>query len=345
MRLARIEIEGLFGAIDFDTYLDGDEPATVLHGPNGCGKTTVLEMITALFDGDPWDLLDVPFSRFALELRPTSADSDASTVTLSCEPCEAGLCLSLDADQTFTLQHADEDPKRHSRPRLLTWLEEVERRRKSTAAADVHVAIETLLLEQQRHKESLVFPGWYGELRDAVDTVFLESHRLLTADANSAKFEPAVLVYSEQIREFLARCEAGAEDVPPGLESRVDLMRDIVNERLVGKRLEITSANGYEVHTTGGMPLDLEDLSTGEQHLLVIFHRLLFHARPGAIALVDEPELSLHIDWQDPFLSDIARVVELVPMSVLVATHSPDLVSDKWHWTVAMEVPQAWHSA
>ena len=46
----RLQINGLFGRFDYD--LDFDRPVTILTGPNGFGKSTVLRMIEGLGNGD-----------------------------------------------------------------------------------------------------------------------------------------------------------------------------------------------------------------------------------------------------------------------------------------------------
>ena len=47
-RLQRIEVEGLFGIYNHAIDLELDSRVTLLHGPNGVGKTTILKMIDAL---------------------------------------------------------------------------------------------------------------------------------------------------------------------------------------------------------------------------------------------------------------------------------------------------------
>jgi predicted ATP-binding protein involved in virulence len=45
MKLKKIEIEGLYGTFDHEIKLKSDERITIIHGPNGVGKTTVLRLI------------------------------------------------------------------------------------------------------------------------------------------------------------------------------------------------------------------------------------------------------------------------------------------------------------
>ena len=51
--------------------------------------------------------------------------------------------------------------------------------------------------------------------------------------------------------------------------------------------------------------------------------------------MIDEPELSMNVVWQRNFLKDLQRIIELRKFDVLIATHSPQIIHDKWDWTGA----------
>jgi len=70
--------------------------------------------------------------------------------------------------------------------------------------------------------------------------------------------------------------------------------------------------------------ISLEDLSSGEKQLLRIFIDVLL--ADGEPIIIDEPELSLHIDWQRKLLRILQR---LAPNSqIIVATHSPEIMAE-----------------
>lgn len=89
-----------------------------------------------------------------------------------------------------------------------------------------------------------------------------------------------------------------------------------------------------------GTPLPPEKLSSGEQHELVLLYELLFKVESGSLILIDEPELSLHVGWQLEFLRDLQEVSRLAGLDVLVATHSPQIINDRWDLTVQLEGPR-----
>ncbi|EIC2299293.1 AAA family ATPase [Vibrio cholerae] len=78
--------------------------------------------------------------------------------------------------------------------------------------------------------------------------------------------------------------------------------------------------------THNGNPVKLEHLSSGEQQLIAILGRLCTANELASTFITDEPELSLHLDWQRKILPTIK---ELSPdTQIIVATHSPAIISD-----------------
>lgn len=102
-----------------------------------------------------------------------------------------------------------------------------------------------------------------------------------------------------------------------------------INRKLAPKTVKLNVDLGYQVFTASGQPLPLEKLSSGEQHELVLQHELLFDVPEGSLILIDEPELSLHVSWQEDFLPDILAIAELSRLDFLLATHSPYIVGER----------------
>ena len=57
---------------------------------------------------------------------------------------------------------------------------------------------------------------------------------------------------------------------------------------------------------------------------------LLFSVEEGALVLIDEPEISLHVSWQLNFVSDVERIARLGNFQFVVATHSPQIINTWW---------------
>jgi len=120
--------------------------------------------------------------------------------------------------------------------------------------------------------------------------------------------------------------------------AKIELLKEIVNDRFLFKALS-TSENGFSLSTKEGRVLVPVNLSSGEQNMLVLLSELLFGIEPNSLILIDEPEISLHVAWQQEFLRDIARVSRLAAVDVLIATHSPQIINENWSLTVELKGP------
>ena len=116
---------------------------------------------------------------------------------------------------------------------------------------------------------------------------------------------------------------------------RIDAFKRISNARLLYKEVTV-GGDGLSVTSERGESLDLEMLSSGEQHELVILYELLFRVPDNSFILFDEPELSLHVEWQDMFLDDLEEMAKISRFHVLLATHSPQIIGDRWDLTVEL---------
>ena len=124
------------------------------------------------------------------------------------------------------------------------------------------------------------------------------------------------------------------------LYTRIDALKRIANSRFMHKQVPVGS-DGISVTSSDGSMLDLEMLSSGEQHELVILYELLFRVPDNSFILFDEPELSLHVAWQEKFLEDLEEMAKISKFQVLLATHSPQIIGDRWDLTVELKGPNS----
>lgn len=90
---------------------------------------------------------------------------------------------------------------------------------------------------------------------------------------------------------------------------------------------ELLLENGDRM-VTEGTYVRLEQLSSGEKQILLILTSVFLQEEKPNILLMDEPEISLHISWQDRLISLIR---ELNPnCQLIVTTHSPNIFASGW---------------
>jgi ABC-type Mn2+/Zn2+ transport system ATPase subunit len=78
-----------------------------------------------------------------------------------------------------------------------------------------------------------------------------------------------------------------------------------------------------------GQIIGFRELSTGEQNRALLFAKVLSTIQEGAVFLIDEPEISLHLHWQMLFHATLMDLLSgLKHFHVVVATHAPILISE-----------------
>lgn len=146
----------------------------------------------------------------------------------------------------------------------------------------------------------------------------------------SPKDAKALLVYLNDLEEKLS--------VFDDLLERLELFTSILNERrFTYKTIHIDSNKGFYFKTINGQILELNELSSGEQHEVVLLYELIFNTAPNNIVLIDEPEISLHVAWQKEFVNDLLKIIELQGFQVMMATHSPSIINGRWDLVHTLE--------
>lgn len=69
-------------------------------------------------------------------------------------------------------------------------------------------------------------------------------------------------------------------------------------------------------------------LSSGEKQILVILLTVLVEDNEHYVLFMDEPEVSLHIEWQKRLID---LILELNPnVQIILTTHSPAVIMNGW---------------
>ncbi len=442
MKLLAVTVTGLFGIFEHTVQLNQKDKITIIHGPNGYGKTAILRLISAVFEGQFHRLKSIPFERVTFKLddgstllvsqhsQQTVVDSEKSsrkTVTFSCKSDQWEVPTLSEKNIDFPVDAVEDFIPSLNRIARQRWqdiytgealdIEDVVERfgdrfpsqRHLVKAPDWLVTLQDSLavyfitatrLERPTERKSRVrFPprvmhdysepavaahsrqiaehiqnvlSRYAELSQSLDRTFpirivqSDSSRHLTLDevkkqlnelehkreeltnvglldreeqhAISAfpEIDPQKLdvlgVYVEDVRQKL--------DVFSGTQKRIELFKAMINKRFLFKRVDVDKRKGLVFRTDRGDMLVPTQLSTGEQHEIVMLYQLLFDVEEDSLILIDEPEISLHVVWQEMFLSDLSEIAGITKTNFLLATHSPQIINNRWDLTVELEAPK-----
>jgi hypothetical protein len=149
------------------------------------------------------------------------------------------------------------------------------------------------------------------ELQTVVDycNFLANSHELLKIEGSSSK----LLKFNLSKKEDLDKLKLNGEAINNMYS--LNLLYD--------PKIEIFSEDGDEY--------SLEDSSSGEHNLITSLIGILATIKPDSLLLIDEPEISLHPNWQMKyvsFLKDVLASDIFNTSHILIASHSHFIISD-----------------
>jgi ABC-type Mn2+/Zn2+ transport system ATPase subunit len=412
MRIKQVSVKGLFGIFDHVIPLNLDERITIIHAPNGYGKTVILKMLYGLFNAQYFELQTIPYKCFRVDfvdggyievnrdstqirqshlhlvfcdnqgritkkqlpipqsfidqlafpngMQANSKRSDAEK--LADEEClkqireQAHISLiqsdrlqyfASEGDQAGQLillplsmvTKCSEDLARHLQERLTEY---------AILSQSLDRSFPSRVLQQQHMEQSD-----QADLQNRLDQLEKHRARLIASGLLKASGEQESPIQTQDVRQEMQSLlaiyvEDGERKLAVFEEDRfaakVELFQRIINTKFSYKKIMINHDEGFVLTSTysngngqSATKLSLGSLSSGEQHELILLYELLFQVAENSLVLIDEPELSLHVGWQVNFLRDLQEITQLAKIDVLIATHSPSLINDRWDLTVELK--------
>jgi len=168
-------------------------------------------------------------------------------------------------------------------------------------------------------------------LSTEVDTFFDRLSRLFEdMQKSKEKFNIELLTNKAQIERITKVVEIIDEH-----KSKIDRVFKPINSFLTtinkfyndsNKYLAVDTVGQLVIERPDGVKCTIESLSSGERQLLVIFAHAFFNRNSdsAAVFIIDEPELSLHLRWQEKFADTILGISP--GSQFIMATHSPEIL-------------------
>lgn len=165
--------------------------------------------------------------------------------------------------------------------------------------------------------------NYHKELKKFYDIGVLDSKETVI---NLSELETAFAKKASFLMTYLDAFEGTLAPLQKNYE-KLKLFADIFNKRneITHKTIKFTQ-EGIKIYSRN-KPIDIECLSSGEKNDFVMFYRLIFQSSKSGIVLIDEPEISLHIEWQEEYLDRLIDICQMNDLQALVATHSPNIVN------------------
>lgn len=343
MMLKSIKVYGLFDEYDYSVDLS-DNYVTFVHSQNGFGKSTLMRLIYNVLSGELEEVFETPFDRLDLVFDDETVlfvenNKDDLHIQIQRNEVEEELAAE-DLKKILKVTYMSPDRMTISKdghlvPALDYYLE--------CLAVKMKEAGEHCQLTDQprKHKSELSdseLEFWCKDMKAKLE--FIKQAGFEPDMPPSYRFPPSrfeIMEYREDYTNLAYSVNDYVEKYHSLAESIVVYM-DIVNSIFVNKVIYVNETGALTAKMDNGTTLPICKLSSGEKQILVIFYRLLFETDVGSLAIIDEPEISLHISWQQQIGKIFMDVAKLRTLHIIVATHSPQIIHDNWNLAVELKV-------
>ena len=306
--------------IHFNT--NGDSPTTVLAGANGSGKTTVLELIATLSE------MLHPRSRMGPRIM-----NKETTILDRTE--YAQLDLKVDG-RDFSVYHG-KSPTDTVLPDEYEFLTRPSKKRRQPLETEGEIADRIEAALRLQVDGVLAFPdknlGLQENDEDLFPSILYFPHNRSFIPIDGDQMSREETTYQWVYRYEVVQDYAGSLDsyliwleyAEPQVFERVASFLNSLD--IDGKSFSVSRKDLKALVTTpkGGKHF-LEELSSGEQNLLIMLMELRRRLIPHSIVLIDEIENSLHQAFQKKLAQALKRMQEQVPFQLIVTTHSVPIV-------------------
>lgn len=163
-----------------------------------------------------------------------------------------------------------------------------------------------------------------------LDTMNLVDTRIRSAlDFQLYHLQRKYLDYQVNIgNRIIAQLQAGNTEAAQQLSEKKKHFQDLVDDLFQETGKHIVRTENEICFTQIGEMLSPYQLSSGEKQMLAILLTVLVEDQQPYVLLMDEPEVSLHIEWQKRLID---LIMELNPnVQILLTTHSPAVIMNGW---------------
>lgn len=164
-----------------------------------------------------------------------------------------------------------------------------------------------------------------GELQEDSNT-YLELKKLVSKSEQTENLQgaaaEALVVYRDALKDRQFHQQESFKSI--------DTYFEIINSFLNNKQLDYRLDSRRKIPRIGLKFPDntwsnINVMSSGERQLLTMLYAVN-HMSDNSIVLIDEPEISLHIDWQENLLEKMMEQLE--GRQIVVCTHSPAITAN-----------------
>ena len=167
-----------------------------------------------------------------------------------------------------------------------------------------------------------------NEVRSAIVKYLEELEEILSKDStkdnllvilNQQNFERAAKMF-----DLFEAHERRAQKVQKEIDTFIAVVNGFLSDSEKHIHFDANTGAPFFTSATSEEKMSLSELSSGEAQVVILLTYFAFLAKTGVPIIIDEPELSLHVEWQKHFVDAVKRVLP-PECQTLMATHSPEI--------------------
>ncbi len=161
------------------------------------------------------------------------------------------------------------------------------------------------------------------------------SKKIKTGDEESLTMDEVMNAFSLSRTRYLVERYNEYKGKKDSISYKMNLFITKLNKLFEGRKsFYVSDSNEISFICGDRDDLSLFDLSSGEKQLLILIGEVLLNEHNPCIYIADEPEISLHVSWQEMLVDTMSELNS--NMQLIFATHSPDIVSKRTNKIISM---------
>jgi len=293
--IRKIEIQNLYGNRDLEWTLT---PSTnILIGRNGSGKSSVLKLINAAFN-NKYRVLE-KFNNPKLKVFLTKTYESGEIQDFTIDDKHYSFNIEVKLIDTFDVI-----------PDSINECREQCEKEQSQLDQELNLLMSTF--DTYLIKLNKVFEEKNHANKKEIDRILAE---ITNGDIDEA----------HKVKELRDKERIEKDSVYNLLNIFRNIMDDMLSQTL--KKINLENIDKSFTIQTQNKDIEVFDLSSGEKQILIIFLTILLKENKPYILLMDEPENSLHVEWQMNFIQNIRKLNS--NLQIITATHNPILMLDR----------------
>lgn len=299
LSITEISVKNLFGKTNIKKLKLHDTATNIITAPNGCGKTTLFDIIEFIFgtgrSGRSTKMKSLPFDNAKITL------SNGKTVVL--ERLDDHIHFKLSIMNDGKTDNSVEATFEDNYEKFQECLE------KSKCLLDI-VYIRDIKFPNEYIIECLKHDinNYIQEYMTTIST-----NKFLLGDCDEI---------TEHIKDAISKTES--------IREKLQCLKNVMDKR---RRNERCDDKTLVYDKNKGVLFDCEDIScwsSGEIADFIMFYSMICMPREadGNLILIDTPETSLHIVLQETYMDYVNEICAKKGYHAMIATHSPYIVAN-----------------